>query len=304
VENIVRPEIAESLPLVTVIIPSYNHRAYVADAISSVLAQTYPAVELIVIDDGSSDGSAEIIAALAEHHDFTFIRNERNIGLNSTLTAAFGCARGEYIGTLASDDLYASEKVERQVTFLQDHGLDGVYASGFKLFDDGRKELINQKIVERHFLAGTILQHIYISDSDGPLMQSGLFSAEMVRAIDPVRRHYKSDDHMFMIKALEGYRIGYMPEALFYYRVHETNTHRNHWRTFAMRTEIAASLTPERLRPKFLANILHSQAEFLFLNGRRGVAIKFLFASFALWPSPRRIARTLAKGIRGVIRHG
>jgi len=71
---------AETLPLVTVLVPSYNHEPYIRERIESILAQSYPAVELIVIDDASQDDSDAVIRSLQKQHGFKYIRNAKNSG--------------------------------------------------------------------------------------------------------------------------------------------------------------------------------------------------------------------------------
>ena len=70
----------KDLPLVSVVIPSYNHARYIGKAIESVLSQTYPNIELIVVDDGSRDDSRGVIKNLADRHGFQTILNEVKIG--------------------------------------------------------------------------------------------------------------------------------------------------------------------------------------------------------------------------------
>lgn len=98
---------------VTVVIPSYNHAAYVEKAIRSVLAQSYPDCELIVIDDGSTDDSPKRIAELhaRENGRFTFI-SRTNRGLIHTLQEGLDLATGEFFCELASDDYLPHDSVQ------------------------------------------------------------------------------------------------------------------------------------------------------------------------------------------------
>ncbi|HCL51805.1 MAG TPA: glycosyl transferase, partial [Pseudomonas sp.] len=89
--------------LVTVIIASYNHGPYIEQSILSVLNQTYPHIELLVVDDGSTDDSVERIERLQAQHGFDF-RVQRNKGLTHTLNEAIARARGTLIAPFGSDD--------------------------------------------------------------------------------------------------------------------------------------------------------------------------------------------------------
>ena len=103
--------------LVTVLIPSYNHQKYIKDAILSVINQTYKNIELIVIDDGSSDDSPQIIRSLGKKYNFKYIIRE-NRGICATLNEALNMAKGVYFCGLGSDDMFFPEKIEKQVNFM------------------------------------------------------------------------------------------------------------------------------------------------------------------------------------------
>ena len=107
----------KSNPLVSVIIPSYNHEQYVTKAIKSVFSQTYKNIELIVIDDGSKDHSVKKILELKKRYPFKFIAR-KNKGLASTLNEAIKLAKGVYITFLASDDYYLPQRIEHAADHL------------------------------------------------------------------------------------------------------------------------------------------------------------------------------------------
>jgi alpha-1,3-rhamnosyltransferase len=128
----------KDLPLVSVVIPSYNHARYVSKAIESVLSQTYPNIELIVVDDGSKDDSREVIKELADRHGFQTILNEINRGQSHAFNSAIALARGEYISLLPSDDWYLPRKTEVQMARFMgcDESVGVVYARGLRYFED------------------------------------------------------------------------------------------------------------------------------------------------------------------------
>jgi len=105
-------------PLVSVIMPSYNHEKYVTDAIESVLAQTYENFELIIIDDGSKDGSWNEICHYSDHPKIKSFQRE-NRGLIETLKELRMMARGKYLTILASDDKFHQNKLEVMVDLLE-----------------------------------------------------------------------------------------------------------------------------------------------------------------------------------------
>jgi len=98
-------------PKVSVIIPSYNHERYVEESIRSVLEQTYENIEIIVLDDGSSDSSPEILKKLSEQYGF-YYEHQNNIGLPATLNKAIKIASGDFISFVASDDVFLPDKIQ------------------------------------------------------------------------------------------------------------------------------------------------------------------------------------------------
>jgi glycosyltransferase involved in cell wall biosynthesis len=99
-------------PLVSVIIPAYNAERYLAEAIESVLAQSYYPLEIIVVNDGSTDNTAAVAANFGDRISY---HHHQNSGLSRTLNRGVGLARGEFLAFLDADDLWASEKTRLQV---------------------------------------------------------------------------------------------------------------------------------------------------------------------------------------------
>jgi alpha-1,3-rhamnosyltransferase len=110
--------LAMSDQLVSVIIPSYNHEAFVQQAIESVMKQTYKKIELIVIDDGSKDNSSIILKKLQAQYSFKLVVRE-NRGLCKTLNEGFSLANGKWVALLASDDFYHERFIEKNVASVE-----------------------------------------------------------------------------------------------------------------------------------------------------------------------------------------
>lgn len=120
----------ENTPLVSVVMPAYNMERYIEQAIRSVMSQTYSCWEMIVVDDGSSDATRDIIQMLAkEDSRIQLVCNAENCGAAASRNRAFGMCKGRYIALLDSDDLWLPEKLERQVQLAQATGADIVYCS-------------------------------------------------------------------------------------------------------------------------------------------------------------------------------
>lgn len=118
------------IPTVSVIIPTYNRAHFIGEAISSVLSQTYPDFEIIVIDDGSSDETEKVVGGFSDPR--VVYLKQVNLGRSRARNSGFLLARGRYIAFLDSDDLYLPEKLAIQVAYLDRHPDVGmVYTSAF-----------------------------------------------------------------------------------------------------------------------------------------------------------------------------
>jgi glycosyltransferase involved in cell wall biosynthesis len=112
-----------SQPLVTVICLCYNHSRFVKEAVESVLNQTYKSIQLIVVDDASTDDSATVIKKLhAEHPSLEILLNEQNLGSCKAFNRALQLAKGDYLIDLSADDVLLSNRVEEGVRVLTEAG--------------------------------------------------------------------------------------------------------------------------------------------------------------------------------------
>ncbi len=117
--------VTESTPKVSVILPTYNMAGYVAGAVESIRAQTFQDWELIVIDDGSSDGTGDVIAPLLADPRVRY-HYQKNAGLSAARNAGLAHASGQYVGLIDADDLWLPTKLQAQVPILDTHPNVGV----------------------------------------------------------------------------------------------------------------------------------------------------------------------------------
>jgi glycosyltransferase involved in cell wall biosynthesis len=108
-------------PLVSIVVPVYNGERYLAAALHSILAQDYRPFEIIVVDDGSTDGSASIVRSLAQVHNEIRYLHQDNQGLAAALNRGIAAGRGELFAFLDADDLWVSDKLHIQVNHLLQH---------------------------------------------------------------------------------------------------------------------------------------------------------------------------------------
>jgi glycosyltransferase involved in cell wall biosynthesis len=128
-----------SSPTLSVVIPAYNAEEYIEHAVGSVLEQTYPLREIICVDDGSTDGTLEVLRDLeAQHSDEVEVLTGPNQGACAARNRGMSVATGEYIQFLDADDVLLPEKLERDVAVLGDDRESLLFGS-FEAFKDGTK---------------------------------------------------------------------------------------------------------------------------------------------------------------------
>lgn len=123
-------------PRVSVLMPVYNGERYLRKAVESILNQTFTDFEFIIVDDGSTDNTWQILQGyVANEPRIVLVRNETNIGLAGSLNKGLGLARGEYISRMDADDVSLPERLAAQVAFLDEHPEVGVVGCAVHLID-------------------------------------------------------------------------------------------------------------------------------------------------------------------------
>ena len=126
------------MPLISVVMPVYNGEKFLAEAIDSILAQTYTDFEFIIVDDGSKDHSTEIINDYAKRDPrVRLVQLAENSGVASARNAGIAAARGKYIASMDSDDISLPERLRMQAEFLEANPkIDGVGVGGKQVHED------------------------------------------------------------------------------------------------------------------------------------------------------------------------
>ena len=125
-----------SNPLVSVIIPAFNASEHIRQTLESVLAQTYQAIEVIVVDDGSSDATTDIVKEFVKRDTRFQLFRQTNAGVGAARNNAIRKARGKYIAPLDADDVWFPEKLEKQVACMEQYGMEtGLVYCWFSLVD-------------------------------------------------------------------------------------------------------------------------------------------------------------------------
>ena len=141
------------MPLVSVVMPVYNAEKFLAEAIESILAQTFSDFELIIVDDGSTDGSAGIIQAYAEHDSrIRAVQLDMNEGVASARNRGTAETSGKYIAGMDSDDISLPERLQQQVEFLESHPAIGAVGVGTRMVHEDLTPRLMYRLSEGHAL--------------------------------------------------------------------------------------------------------------------------------------------------------
>ncbi len=215
-------------PLISVIIPVYNTEKYLGACLDSLLAQTHESLEIILVDDGSSDSSPQICDAYAEKDARVKVIHKENAGVSSARNTAIEAATGDYIGFVDSDDIVAPHTFETLLSSLVKSDSD-VSVCRLARFFDGQEE---EKLSSASPFSGEILvmsslealsdllrgTHFYGSLCDK------LFKAELVKGAKLREDIFIAEDFLFTIGALlKATRICFSDVTLYFYRTRETS---------------------------------------------------------------------------------
>jgi glycosyltransferase involved in cell wall biosynthesis len=236
-------------PIVSVVMPAYNGEQYIAEAIDSVLSQTFENFELIVVDDGSTDRTQEIVA----RYDDARIRyelNDRNRRIVYTLNKGIQMAKGKFIARMDADDICFPERFERQVAYMEQHPDIGLCASGMILFGNVSREMaypVTPEEISCHLAFYSCIPHPTVMFRREMFIRKGLlYSEEMGEA----------EDYELWARASQYIRMANIGQPLLRYRMHP------HQGTVV--NQVGVSLYSDNVRRSQLArlHIVPSEAEF------------------------------------------
>jgi glycosyltransferase involved in cell wall biosynthesis len=228
---------ATSLPRVSVVVPTYNRRHMVGTAVRSVLDQELQALECIVVDDGSTDDTAAVLASIQDAR-LRYIRRP-HAGVAAARNAGVAAGRGDLIAFLDSDDFWRADKLRREVDFLDRHpGIDGVF-SDLEKHDEGcaypsfmrDTTVFSERLVGREFPDGIVLprrEMLLVLLEEVPIKPSALtvrraaFTA--VGGFDEMWS--SSEDWEFLIRFASRYSFGYIDRAMTVLRIGADSLHR------------------------------------------------------------------------------
>jgi len=219
-------------PLVTVIIPSYNHEKFIREAIYSVVNQTYKNIELIIIDDGSTDSSPSLIEDALQQIDCPKVKFfvQENCGAHNTINRGISMAKGEYIAILNSDDIYYPHRIENLLVVAMRNGCEFAFSKVDHISSDGTylgKENEVRSVYLGAYEASRSLPSIGFSLMKFNLAHStsNFFMHKPIIDRVGLLDNYKAiHDWDYLLRVLLDTEPCFLDEPLMAYRVHESNT--------------------------------------------------------------------------------
>lgn len=208
-------------PTVSVIIPTYNYGSFIGEAIESVLAQTFPVSEIIVVDDGSSDNTEEVVGKFGNKVKYI---KQKNGGVGLARNTGVKHSTGEFIAFLDADDIWLPHKLERQIQLVQNDEEIGLVTTGLREFDASGKTVGEYQNGQNGWCAENILlSEPVVGPPSTFLLKRGVF--EKVNGFDETKDMHPAEDWEFCYRVAREFKLAYLPELLVEYRYHGNNAH-------------------------------------------------------------------------------
>lgn len=233
--------------LVSVIIAAYNHEAYIQETINSIIKQSYSQIELVIVDDGSTDTTYEKILELKNECEKRFIRfhveKQKNVGLIETIKKLVMLSNGDYVYCIASDDLALPNAISLQTDFLEnnlDYALvvgdnEIIDQFGQRIFWDKNRRAIYKKSNITYDTFADFLKiknkkdfGRYLSLYKGNHIPNGyLIRKSIFEKVHPYTKEAPLEDWFLHLQISKYAKMKFIDEILFSYRWHDTNTAKN-----------------------------------------------------------------------------
>ena len=218
-------------PVVSVVLTSYNHRKYIAEAIESILNQSYERLEVIIVDDGSRDGSADVISKFRDPR-IKFLQIP-NLGPSEAMNAGVLESKGEYVALMTSDDRSAKQRIEKQMAVISEKGPDTVVFTWVTLIGEKGKRIYSREIDSGTVFnvanrsRGEILKWFFLKGNFlcGPsvlINRENLLKLSSNGSINSQYLYQLQDLHLW-IRLVSRYEFYIVEEPLFEFRMHGNN---------------------------------------------------------------------------------
>lgn len=203
----------QKLPLISVVMSVYNGEKYLRKAIESILSQSFRNFEVIVIDDGSTDKSVEIIKSFNDPKIITI--QQKNKGLSKSLNVGINMAKGKYIARMDADDISDSNRLSKQLNYMSHYNLDIVGCHYFIINEDGKIRDVAFVMEEIELIDLQLM--ISVSFAHG----SVLFKKSIIEKFKMKYEDVPAEDYLLWSNMhTRNIKFGNVPEFLYYFRSH------------------------------------------------------------------------------------
>lgn len=283
---------AVGTPVVSVIIPTYNVAGFVGQAIQSALSQTLREIEVIVSDDGSSDGTPDVVRSFSDPRLMLAVFPHR--GPTWVLNDSFARARGRYCAILDGDDLWAAERLRQHVDYMDAHPETDLTFSLSRLIDEAGADLgVTSRACRNPVSFRSLLQENFVSNGSAVLIRRQ--AAERAGPFDTAMSACYDYDLWLRMAMLRPANVHCIPKILTFYRRRSDQITKD-WRLMQAMSSLLAEKF-QRLRPEDMASTEHPRqsnlgrylAAIAFENADYGAGLRLLWG--AMKSSPARFLR-------------
>lgn len=208
-------------PKVSVLLPMYNAEKYVSQAIESILNQTWKNLELIILNDASTDGSLKIATKFAEEDSrVKLVDFKQNSGIAHALNLGLSLALGEYIARMDADDISVPERLEKQLQFMDNNPDCGICGSWIQTFSETReKTLVWETKLDHNSIKAQLIFNCPLAHPTVVFRKTALINDS------PYETDYiPSEDYRLWSIVANKTKLSNIQEVLLYYRIHEDST--------------------------------------------------------------------------------
>lgn len=266
--DLIKPKNFIDVPVISVVMSVYNGEKYLRESIESILNQTYRNFEFIIINDGSTDSTREIVLSYDDPR-ICLIDNKENIGLTKSLNKGLRIARGGYIARMDADDISMPNRFESQIDFLNHHREYAVVGTLLKVINENSKVIFTiEKPIQHTDIRDFLNRDNCIGHGSAMIRKTCLQSVGFYdESIE------KSQDYDLWLRISQNYKLANIPQYLYMWRNHKENIsekHRNEQKHFVemIKTRVEGKTEKRKVEhygePKFsilMAN--HNNAEYV-----------------------------------------
>lgn len=206
--------------LISVVMSVYNGQKYLAEAIESILNQTFADFEFIIIDDGSTDKSLEIIQSFSQKDNrIRIIQNEKNIGLTASLNKGISQASGEYVARMDADDISMPERLAKQVEILESDPSTVLVSCLVEISIHNGNSLVEVLNTEKQLIKWELLFHNYLG-GHGQVMFRRIVGNQIIQYDET---YSQTQDYELWTRLAEKHSFFILPDVYYRFRLHGEN---------------------------------------------------------------------------------